>query len=93
MALQTESELSGITIKHQELSGITETELKRNIYLIFCLIVNLGQVPFCDTSVKAVHYLYEDVLEYGYSAEAFAENEDVFIAFAKRLQDESTKLE
>ena len=60
---------------------------------MFCLIDNLGKVPFCDTSVTAIHYLYEDVLEYGYSAEAFAENEDLFIAFAKRLQDESTKLE
>lgn len=94
MELQTEAEPYGITLQYKDLSRIPEMELKGNAYLMFCLIENLGQIAFNDQTAKtSVQFLRDDVLEYGNTAEFFAENKEQFISFANRLNDEILKTE
>ncbi|MFR8974723.1 MAG: DUF4825 domain-containing protein, partial [Eubacteriales bacterium] len=84
----------GVTLEYKDLSRIPEMELKGNAYLMFCLIENLGQVTFNDQTAKtSVQFLRGDVLEYGNTAEFFAENKEQFISFANRLNDEILKTE
>ena len=94
MELQTEAEPYGITLQYKDLSRIPEMELKGNAYLMFCLIENLGQIAFNNQTAKTSdQFLRDDVLEYGNTAEFFAENKEQFISFANRLNDEILKTE